>query len=104
MVKLVNVGLFSVIFKSDGSLNLTDIFTAIRWALPLVLTGMSVAIAFRAGLFNIGGQGQMIFGGVWAGIWAAYIVPLYLPFFANPFIIIPTTLIVAGLINIRSQP
>jgi general nucleoside transport system permease protein len=30
---------------------------------PLILTGLSVAFAFRTGLFNIGAAGQMLFGG-----------------------------------------
>ena len=37
---------------------------------PLILTGLAVAFAFRAGLFNIGGQGQYIMGSigaVWVG-------------------------------------
>jgi ABC-type uncharacterized transport system permease subunit len=36
-------------------------------ATPLILGGLSVGLAFRAGLFNIGGQGQVIMGGVCAG-------------------------------------
>lgn len=36
-------------------------------ATPLILGGLSVALAFRAGLFNIGGQGQIIIGAVCAG-------------------------------------
>ena len=35
-------------------------------ATPLILAGLSVAIAFRAGLFNIGGEGQMLVGGMCA--------------------------------------
>ena len=31
-------------------------------ATPLILTGLSVAVAFKAGLFNIGASGQFIFG------------------------------------------
>ena len=37
---------------------------------PLILTGLAVAFAFRAGLFNIGGQGQYLvgsMGAVWVG-------------------------------------
>jgi simple sugar transport system permease protein len=37
---------------------------------PLILVGLAVAYAFRAGLFNIGGQGQYLVGmivAVWAG-------------------------------------
>jgi len=35
-------------------------------ATPLIFTGLAVAIGFRAGLFNIGGQGQLIAGGMGA--------------------------------------
>jgi general nucleoside transport system permease protein len=35
---------------------------------PLILTGLAVAFAFRAGLFNIGGQGQFIMGSI-AAVW-----------------------------------
>ncbi|NLE97309.1 MAG: ABC transporter permease, partial [Propionibacterium sp.] len=34
-------------------------------ATPLILAGLGVALAFRAGLFNIGGQGQAIMGAIW---------------------------------------
>ncbi|HCT81251.1 MAG TPA: ABC transporter permease [Micromonosporaceae bacterium] len=36
-------------------------------AAPLIFTGLAVAIPFRAGLFNIGGQGQAIMGAVGGG-------------------------------------
>ncbi len=32
------------------------------YAMPIILTGLSVAFAFRTGLFNIGGEGQMLVG------------------------------------------
>jgi simple sugar transport system permease protein len=35
-------------------------------ATPLVLSGLAVALAFRSGLFNIGAQGQFIFGAIGA--------------------------------------
>ena len=38
---------------------------------PLVLTGLAVVLPLRVGLFNIGGQGQLIFGAMF-GAWAAY--------------------------------
>jgi simple sugar transport system permease protein len=37
-------------------------------ATPLILTGLAVALGFRAGLFNIGATGQMLIGGM-AAIW-----------------------------------
>ena len=36
-------------------------------AAPIILTGLSVMVAFRAGLFNIGGNGQAIMGLLLAG-------------------------------------
>jgi general nucleoside transport system permease protein len=36
-------------------------------AAPLILGGLSVAVAFRTGLFNIGVQGQLIMGAICAG-------------------------------------
>jgi general nucleoside transport system permease protein len=36
-------------------------------ATPLVFTGLSVVIALRAGLFNIGGEGQMVAGALACG-------------------------------------
>jgi simple sugar transport system permease protein len=38
---------------------------------PLALTGLSVALAFRAGLFNIGGAGQVIMGAT-AACWVGF--------------------------------
>jgi simple sugar transport system permease protein len=34
----------------------------LTYATPLIFTGLAVGLAFKAGLFNIGAQGQMIFG------------------------------------------
>ncbi len=39
-------------------------------ATPLLLTGLAVALGFRAGLFNIGANGQMLIGGM-AALWVA---------------------------------
>ncbi len=36
-------------------------------ATPLIVGGLAVGLAFRAGLFNIGGQGQIIMGAIFAG-------------------------------------
>jgi general nucleoside transport system permease protein len=45
-------------------------FMLVVWLVPLILTGLAVAFAFRCGLFNIGGQGQYLAGAfvaVWVG-------------------------------------
>jgi general nucleoside transport system permease protein len=49
-------------------------------ATPLILTGLAVALPYRAGLFNIGGQGQFIGGAILAA-WLGY--DLRLPFFVH---------------------
>lgn len=40
--------------------------TTIRKMTPLLLTGLSVAVAFKAGLFNIGASGQFVMGSVFS--------------------------------------
>lgn len=37
----------------------------IRFAGPLIAAGLGIALGFRVGLFNIGGNGQMMFGILW---------------------------------------
>ncbi|MBB3129368.1 simple sugar transport system permease protein [Paenibacillus rhizosphaerae] len=49
--------LFSTVFG-----NLYDFGETIREITPLIMTGLAVAFAFRAGLFNIGAEGQYIVG------------------------------------------
>jgi ABC-type uncharacterized transport system permease subunit len=44
-------------------------------ATPLILTGLSVAVCFRAGMFNIGAAGQWI-GGAVVATWLGYAVNL----------------------------
>lgn len=34
----------------------------VRWAIPLLLIGLGAVVSFRAGFFNIGGQGQFYVG------------------------------------------
>jgi ABC-type uncharacterized transport system permease subunit len=46
----------------DWELVFYPISETLTYAMPLIFTGLSVAIAFRGGLFNIGAQGQAIMG------------------------------------------
>ena len=43
----------------------------LKFAGPLIAAGLGVGLAFRAGLFNIGGRGQMLMAGA-AGGWVAF--------------------------------
>lgn len=40
---------------------------AIGFATPLIAAGLGIAVGFRAGVFNIGGQGQVLMGAAFAG-------------------------------------
>jgi len=40
--------------------------TLVKW-IPLVLTGLGVVVAWRGGMYNIGGEGQFVVGGIAAG-------------------------------------
>jgi len=59
-----------------GAFGSTDAFLSITLvrAVPLVLTGLAVALAFRAGVWNIGAEGQLYAGAiaaVWVGLAAS---------------------------------
>jgi general nucleoside transport system permease protein len=56
---------YSYLFQ--GALkNIARIGDTLATATPLIFTGLSVAFAFRTGLFNIGGSGQMLIGALCA--------------------------------------
>ena len=102
-ILIITIGGFGInvldLFNSAVVNVLTDpksLFRIFYWATPLMLTGLAVAIAFQAGLFNIGGQGQMLIGGVAAAIWAAALVP-DIPLFQNKFVMISITIIIGFL-------
>jgi len=54
---------------------LAPISETLTYSTPLVFTGLSVALAFRGGLFNIGAQGQAIIGVICAAL-AGFLLPL----------------------------
>ena len=58
-------GAYSALFRgSFGSVR--AISETLVAASPVILAGLSVAVGFRAGLFNIGGEGQVLIGGMFA--------------------------------------
>ena len=60
-------------------------------ATPIILTGLAVAIAFRAGLFNIGAASQFIGGAMIAG-WIGFAVHL-------PFVLHAVAAVAGGLVG-----
>jgi simple sugar transport system permease protein len=77
---------------TQGSLlSVNGVMDTLVAATPLILVGLSVALCFKAGLFNIGGQGQFLMGAVTAaGVGSALST-------ASPLIALPAAL-VAGTI------
>ncbi len=66
----------------------------------IILVGLSVAISFRAGLFNIGVSGQMIAGGIAGYFWAHYAdVGDFLGVFMSILIPMVVGMIIASLIG-----
>jgi simple sugar transport system permease protein len=52
-----------------------NLSVALQMTTPLIFTGLAVALSFRAGLWNIGAEGQMLVGALAAGI-VGYAWPL----------------------------
>lgn len=57
------------------------LFGTLMSSMPLILSGLSLTLAFRAGLFNIGSEGQIYVGGLAAALVGHYACagPLTLP-------------------------
>ena len=62
------------------------------YATSFIFTGLAVAVALKGGLFNIGGEGQAVMGGLSTGLVALWLSP-YLP----AWIMLPTMLLAAAL-------
>jgi len=67
-------------------LSLTGIFSSLSFATPLIFAGVAVAFGFKAGLFNIGGPGQITLGAV-----AAMLVGVYVP--GPAWVVLPLAII-----------
>lgn len=62
--------LFEAGFTCHSGIGRCALMTTLQFATPLILSGLSAAVALRAGFFSIGQAGQMLFGAaaaVWVG-------------------------------------
>lgn len=82
-IRLIFAGLFSTGRAPSGSLtfgfNPTSVGNMLFRATPLIMTGLSVSVAFKTGLFNIGAPGQYLMGTA-----ASLILALSIPSAAAP--------------------
>ncbi len=61
---------YRVLFM-ESLVGVNSLARTLQRATPLVFTGMAVAFAFRCGLFNIGGEGQLYLG-AFASAWVGF--------------------------------
>ena len=77
----------------EGSVGSVRAFSeTLTAAAPLILAGLAVAIGFKAGLFNIGAEGQMLIGGLLAAI-------VGFTFTALPAVILLPLALLAGVVG-----
>jgi simple sugar transport system permease protein len=95
--QLIFMGVFQTGRSLSGELtfgfNSTNIGNVLFRATPLILTGLSVAVAFKTGLFNIGAAGQYLIGTA-----ASLIVALSIPTEIVPAWIVWSLAFLAGLL------
>lgn len=81
---------YAALFK--GSFGTMKAFgRTLEKATPLVFSGLAVAFAFKAGLFNIGAQGQLLFGAIVSAVVGFAVTGL------PPYIHAPLALLCGGL-------
>ncbi len=89
MIGDVGEAYWALVTGSVGSLRaLSETLTN---ATPFIVVGLGLGVGFRAGLFNIGGIGQMIAGGL-AATWVGFT-------FGGPTIVLVPMALLAGLIG-----
>ena len=67
---------WSILVGSFGSIK--SFLNVLAYTLPLIMTGLGAAVAFQSGVFNIGGEGQVLVGGL-ASVIVGLTVPLPAP-------------------------
>ena len=96
-IRLVFMGLFSTGRDAAGALtfgfNPASVGNMLFRATPLILTGLSVAVAFKTGLFNIGAPGQYL-----AGTAATLFIALGIPTHSVPGWLIWTLAFLGGMV------
>lgn len=69
---LQGAGIFSKPNYAGFKSQLTDFLSLLDSMAPMVFASLAVAVAMRAGLFNIGASGQMLFGGFLSTVLVGY--------------------------------
>jgi simple sugar transport system permease protein len=105
-IALLAAGLLVKLVGQDPWLVLTMLLTGafgssrglgytLYYATTFIFTGLAVAVAFHGGLFNIGGEGQAILGGLGTGLTALWL-SAYLP----AWLMLPLMVLAAALFGL----
>lgn len=85
------VGAYAAMLRGAfGGRHFANLAATLNRATPVVGMGLAAAVAFRAGFFNLGGEGQLVLGGL-----AAALAALHLPL-PDP-LLLPAALLAAAL-------
>jgi len=87
-------------FSCVGPGGMCALLTTLQYATPLILSGLSATVAFRAGLFSIGQAGQMVVGAAaaaWISSTLSAGVALPFPTLTLPLIALAGAMLAAGL-------
>ncbi|MFC7132496.1 MULTISPECIES: ABC transporter permease [Salinibaculum] len=90
------VSVFTVLFQGAFG-NVFNIALTLQQMTLLLFTGLSFAIAFRAGLFNIGAQGQFVLGSLATTVTILWVAPLVPDGTVGSLVLMPLGL-VAGVV------
>src|SRR2546430_14967786 len=71
------------LFCFGGEPSILQLSNPLVFVTPLIMAGIAVALPFRAGMFNIGAEGQLIMGAIlattvgihWSGLPAVLLIP-----------------------------
>jgi ABC-type uncharacterized transport system permease subunit len=90
-------GAFAPPFREGWSPFNPAMVVTLRETTVLVFTGLSVALAFRAGIFNIGTQGQLLVGALASALAILAAVPIVPAGLVGTLLLIPIGLLVGAL-------
>ncbi len=74
----------------DGAVTGSGLRNTLSRAIPIVGMALAVSVAFRSGVINLGGEGQMVVGGL-----AGTVIAIYMP--GPGQLVIPVAMVVGGL-------
>ncbi|WP_227376464.1 ABC transporter permease [Haladaptatus halobius] len=83
----------------DPAINQFSLAVTLRQTTMLLLTGLAVAVAFRAGMFNIGTQGQLVLGALGSALSVLWVAPYVPSGIAGGIVLIPVGLLAGALVG-----